>query len=131
MTKKLVTVQPRTVLQDIQQIFKQNDFHHLPVLDKGTLVGMISKSDLLKIVRMQHKSTPKNNTSITAKDLMTSYPLTLDPEDSIWPGSRHFLSEINFTPYPLLRDDELIGIVTVHDILSYAYSNRHSYLEQA
>ena len=120
MTKELVIVQPDTGLQDIQQLFDQYDFHHLPVLEEGKLIGMISKTDLLKIVRLQHKSGAKNKTSIIAKDLMTSYPLTLDPDDSIGLAADIFLAN-QFHALPIVDDDELIGIVTVHDILSYAY----------
>lgn len=47
MTKKLVTVSTSTSLEKCAELFKTNQFHSLPVIEKGKLVGIITTYDLL------------------------------------------------------------------------------------
>ena len=46
MTTELVTVQPKTDLADAAQLMAERRIRHLPVLDKGSLVGIVSIRDL-------------------------------------------------------------------------------------
>lgn len=47
MTKNVDTVSPDDTLATCTKYFYANKYHALPVLDKGTLVGIISSYDLL------------------------------------------------------------------------------------
>ena len=48
MTTKLVTVAPNTSLEDIASLMVEKKLHTLPVVDKGELVGIIGKEDMLR-----------------------------------------------------------------------------------
>lgn len=48
MTSNPVTVDPGTDLEDIATLMVKNNIHTLPVLDKGKLVGVIGKEDILR-----------------------------------------------------------------------------------
>lgn len=48
MTKNVVTVGPRATLSEMTRLIIQNEIGRLPVLDKGQLVGIITRSDLLR-----------------------------------------------------------------------------------
>ncbi|MCB0616435.1 MAG: CBS domain-containing protein, partial [Phaeodactylibacter sp.] len=62
MTTKLVTVTPDRPAKAIQEIFGKNDFHHIPVVEKGErLIGIISKEDLFKVVSVLSLQNPENN----------------------------------------------------------------------
>ncbi len=126
MTTNLVTVQENDTIEFIREIYRNNGFHHLPVLSKNRkLKGIISKADLLKVNKIysikdledtvQGIHTP----AILAKDIMTKYPLTLDPEDSIGLAADIFLAN-QFHALPVVEDGELLGIITVHDLLAYS-----------
>ena len=43
-----VTITPETSLEDIATLMVKNTIHTLPVLDKGKLVGIIGKEDVLR-----------------------------------------------------------------------------------
>jgi len=43
-----VTITPETSLEDIATLMVKNSIHTLPVLDKGKLVGIIGKEDVLR-----------------------------------------------------------------------------------
>ncbi|MEM8909876.1 MAG: CBS domain-containing protein, partial [Bacteroidota bacterium] len=47
MTTKLLTVNPKDKLQEVKKIFDDHRIHHLPVVRYKTIVGLISKTDLL------------------------------------------------------------------------------------
>jgi len=50
MTKDLVTVGPRTSLREAAKIMADRWIRHLPVLDGGKLVGVISQRDLAGVL---------------------------------------------------------------------------------
>lgn len=48
MTTKTITVGPDTSLEDIATLMVRNNFHTLPVLDHGKLIGIIGNEDILR-----------------------------------------------------------------------------------
>ena len=47
MTKQLATVSPQDVLGVVADLFRENLFHAVPVVDRGVLVGLITTHDLI------------------------------------------------------------------------------------
>ena len=47
MAKNLYSVQPHSTIKDVGIIFSQNEFHALPVVEDGELVGIVTTSDLI------------------------------------------------------------------------------------
>ena len=50
MTSPAVTVTPERTVHECMQIMTERRFRHLPVMDKGRVVGMLSIGDLVKAV---------------------------------------------------------------------------------
>ena len=48
MTPKPLTVRPETSLEDIASLMVEKKLHTLPVVDKGKLVGIVGKEDMLR-----------------------------------------------------------------------------------
>lgn len=48
MTPNPVTVNPETGIQAVAALMVDNNFHTLPVVEKGKLVGIVGKEDVLK-----------------------------------------------------------------------------------
>jgi CBS domain-containing protein len=48
MTPKPVTVDPNTDIEDAARLMVDKNYHTLPVLDGGKLVGIVGKEDILK-----------------------------------------------------------------------------------
>lgn len=128
MTKDLVTVQPEDSFTTLKKYFDEKDFHHLPVVESGgKLVGIISKEDLYKtayalMLQTTGKTYSKRQMeSIKARDVMTQYPIYLDPDDSIGLAADIFLAN-KFHALPIVEDDILVGLVTAHDLLRFGFS---------
>jgi signal-transduction protein with cAMP-binding, CBS, and nucleotidyltransferase domain len=50
MTSPAMTVTPERTVHECMQIMTERRFRHLPVVDKGRVVGMLSIGDLVKAV---------------------------------------------------------------------------------
>ena len=128
MTPMPLTITPETKLTDIYRIFEANTFHHIPVLDQGSLVGMISRADFLQIEHVLTTSWEGNlNNSNTfedfcARDIMTEFPMHLGPDDTIGLAADIVLTN-KFHALPIIEDNLLVGIVTAHDLIAFAFSS--------
>ncbi len=50
MTPDVITVDPEINWEEVQELMVQHDIGRLPVIDKGELVGIVSRSDVLRLV---------------------------------------------------------------------------------
>lgn len=124
MTNELVTVKAGEPLTIVREIFEKNRFHHLPVIgETGNLLGIISREDFYKVAYIMSLDGPQNRFGmLTAEDIMTKYPLHLDPDDSIGLAADIFLAN-KFHALPIVEDGKLIGLVTSHDLLAYSFTS--------
>ncbi len=53
MTKNVVTVDATTTIKEVAEIFSKREFHALPVVDNGKLVGIITTTDLINFLLEQ------------------------------------------------------------------------------
>jgi acetoin utilization protein AcuB len=130
MTRDLITVPPKTTLKEVYGLFERHSFHHLPVIDEGSkLLGIISREDFYKAAYNLSLHTGGKTFSKLeyggkcAKDIMTAQPLTLDPDDSVGLAADIFLAN-KFHSVPIVEDDQLIGIVTTHDLLEFTFDSK-------
>lgn len=129
MTTNLVTVYPNATASEVKGIFNKYSFHHIPVVDQGgKLLGMISKEDFSKIAYVLSLNTSGKTfsalkyQSLEARDFMTKYPLSLDPDDTIGLAADIFMAN-KFHALPIVEDDELLGLITTHDLLMFSFSS--------
>jgi len=128
MTPLPVTIKPCTKLTDIYTIFKSHSFHHIPVIDQGLLVGIISRVDFVQIEHVLTTDWAGNNggghsfENFHAEDIMTDYPMHLGPDDTIGLAADIVLTN-KFHALPIIEDDMLVGIVTSHDLIAYAFAS--------
>lgn len=129
MTERVIVVRPNDTMDVIQDIFRKNNIHHVPVVDNGMVVGMVSHADYLKLLHgftlfKTKKSDEYNDAilrSLLVKEVMTKQVATLGPEDSLELAAGFFRENL-FHALPVVDEDNmLIGIVTTYDLLNYAY----------
>ena len=128
MTTKLVTVSPEDYLSRVTKIFEGHNFHHIPVVKQGNkLVGIISKDDFQKMNLYffdkiaSENGNARSKEGLRASDIMTPSPLNVDPDDTIGLAADIFLAN-RFHALPVIEDGELVGIVTSHDLIQYAFT---------
>ncbi len=122
MSKDLITVTPTDKLTVVKEIFDENNIHHLPVVRFKELVGIISKSDFLHFLRGFSPNDEDRFVNFArlraynAEDIMTKGIAKLDPEDRINVALEIFMVN-RFHAIPVVKDGDLVGIVTTYDII--------------
>lgn len=93
--------------RDVLKLMRERGVTGLPVVKKDTkkLIGIITRTDLVN----------KPGEEQTAL-IMTRDPITVSPEDSIIDAVK-LLVERNIRRLPVVEGDELVGIITVADIV--------------
>ena len=123
MSTSLITVSATDKLQVAKDLFGEKSIHHLPVIDEEEkLVGILSKTDYLYFIRPLDKDSnePYLNEirlkNYTIGEAMTSRVVSVTPDDSL-ESALEILTENIFHALPVVNGEELVGILTTHDIL--------------
>lgn len=120
MTKDVITVSPNATLGEVKKLLFSNRIHHLPVVEKNKLVGIISTYDLVKIEDNFDNVAEKN-----IQPYMTTKIARLEPQDKIGSAAEVFLENM-FHGLPIVNEkDELQGIVTTHDVLMFLFDKEY------
>ena len=109
MKKEIITITPDATIQEAAEIFFSKRIHRLPVVENGKLVGIITPTDLLKIV-----STIK--TDLTAEDAVTTTCVTAYEDEPLTytiPAMR--ISDVSALPV-LDAQGKMVGIITDRDL---------------
>lgn len=57
MTQNLLTISPTQTVEDVMAIMTENRFRHLPVVERGQLIGIVTIGDAVKTVMDQQQQT--------------------------------------------------------------------------
>lgn len=60
MTMKLVTATPATTVDEAMEVFLDRRIRHLPVIDHGKIVGMISIGDINRCLLEEHRQEARH-----------------------------------------------------------------------
>lgn len=137
MSRQLITVGPSTKVKELAEILVSNRISGAPVVDdKGSLVGVVSQSDLVAMHKLPH--VPKSVTlfdwviylegagrlehelekmsGVDVDDIMTRKPETVAPGASL-ESIATLMSEKGVHTIPVLDGDRLVGVVGKLDIV--------------
>lgn len=116
MTRNPYTVLPDTSLFDCAKQMVRKQVNSLSIVDKKKkLVGFISQKDILWAL-IKKKNT--NVLKIKAIDISPKKVATIKPNASIKDAIEK-MNRLKFDKLPVVQNDELIGIITVRDVLSF------------
>ena len=119
MTTQVITVDKDDKLSKVKDILTKKRIHHVPVVDGTKLVGIITTGDLLW---MDKKFEDYENISVS--EVMTRKIAVLEPDDKIGSAAEVLLEHL-FHCVPIVKDGELVGIVTSHDIMKYEFNKEY------
>lgn len=81
------------------------------VLENNKMIGVVTDGDLRRMLE-KHNDFSR----LTARDIMTSNPLTINKEELIV-NALATMRENNITQLPVVEDGNYLGIIHLHDIL--------------
>lgn len=119
MTQNIITIGPDEKLSSARDIFMKNRVHHLPVVNGSRLMGILTTYDLFRFV---HKNGDYDKALV--RDVMTTHVATLEPEDKVGSAAELFLENL-FHAVPVVKNGELLGIVTSFDVIKYEFKKEY------
>ncbi|KAA0003082.1 MAG: CBS domain-containing protein [Thermoplasmata archaeon] len=105
MEKEFETVSPDTSIEDILATVGMPGPTMLPVVVNGTLVGVVTKADLLPLVKGEEKIA----------SIMTTPVITVKPDDRVV-HARRLLLENDIARLPVIDDGKVVGIISDKEI---------------
>lgn len=130
MTTSLTTVPPNMTLDKVKHLFETHDFHHIPVVENGSLRGILSKLDIYRVAHcidlFHSKSNAEYNDrlfkSLLAEEVMASNATVIAPDDTVGYAATLF-NKNEFHALPVVVGEKLVGMVTTYDLIQYAYES--------
>ena len=104
MTRQLVTIGPETSCDKAERLMEEHRVRHLPVVDAGRLVGMVTDRDA------------RSRGGDAVARIMTADPVTVTARMRVEHAARLML-EGHFGSLPVVDGGALVGIVTYTDLL--------------
>lgn len=124
MTTDVVTLNITDSLTKAEELFKNNNIRHIPVVSGNQIVGMLSYSDMLKIGIPDVDEDDKEVISTvydmyTLEQVMTKNVKTLFNTDFIKTAALIF-SESEFRALPIVDEHQnLVGILSTTDLIKF------------
>lgn len=110
MVTDLITIGKEAGIRDALTVMKKFSVRHLPVVESGLLVGLVTSGDLKQAVLASMLETLK------VGDVMLQNPITITRETSLEKAAR-IIYEKNIGCLPVVEGGKVIGIITIKDIL--------------
>ena len=125
MTEHVLTVKENFTLKEVAHVLLRYRISGVPVVNKkGSIVGIITITDLLRILSNDLKSSTRDEISLIkklqnrkVKDVMTKNVFMLSKKVSIWKAFK-VMCEKNIHTLPVIENSKLIGVVGVRDLLN-------------
>ena len=123
MVKDVATLRLNDELSLADDIMQLGRIRHLPVVEEGRLVGIISQRDLFKAslasaMGYGEKAKRAFMKTVAVKEVMVNEVITISPESSIEEAGKVML-EKKIGCLPVVEEGNLIGLITETDILRY------------
>ena len=124
MQKDLVTVKQNDTLETALSLMREKNIRHLPVVEEGALLGIITAGDLHRaILNSEKSSTPSKKVvkkhpafSLKTKELMIKDPIVISPDTDLEQAAR-LIHYHKIDGLPVVEDGRIVGILTMTDIL--------------
>ena len=122
MTRNVITVSRDSSVLRVRNLLREKNINQVPVVEGKKVVGVITDGDI-----RENSASPASTLSIhelnyllsemKAGDIMTRNPATVSPETPVEEAART-LNERKIGCLPVVKNDELVGIITTCDMLN-------------
>ncbi len=123
MTRQPVTTEPDAPLHAALKLMREHRVHRLPVLQDGTLVGIVTERDAMyaRLLNNNASEQPEmDSETLTVRQIMTSEVVTVSPDCPIEQAAA-MMADHTISALPVVEGSEsrtLVGIITETDIFT-------------
>ena len=113
------TVDPKQTARVAIRIMNDQKIGAVPVLDNGKLVGIVSERDIVRIVSRETEAY----LDMPVSAFMTKNVITASAETTL-EDCMEIMTDNHFRHLPILEGDELVGIVSIRDLVKKLLMNK-------
>jgi CBS domain-containing membrane protein len=118
-----VTLKPADTLDLANDIISLGRIRHIPVVEDGRLVGLLSERDLIgaaatQIFGLKQKRKSALLKTVLIKDVMKKKVITTNPDTPIRDAAQ-LMADKKIGCVPVIQNGTLVGLLTTTDILRY------------
>ncbi|MFY0603813.1 MAG: CBS domain-containing protein [Flavobacteriaceae bacterium] len=124
MTKDLITVNHTDDLLTAENLFKEHNIRHIPVVSGQEIIGMLSYTDLLRVSYADAIDDDDKDVEtvvfnmFTIEQVMAKNLIKVSSHATV-KDVAEILAEKEFHAIPVVENNELVGIVTTTDLINY------------
>lgn len=120
MSKPVIKINKNTTLTEIKQSFSNNNLHHLPVIDNGNVVGIVTSQDV-HVAEIINNKIEKNfdESKVLAEEIMSNKLVSIKDNATVKIAAEYFIKhKVHCLPV-LNNNNDLVGIITTYDLIKY------------
>jgi acetoin utilization protein AcuB len=123
MTSNVLTVTPATTLGEALRITREKNIRHLPVIDNGRVVALVTERDLrlaappVYAPGTNHDELRRTFEHKTVGEVMTAAAVPSTTEDTPIEDAARLMYERKIDCLTVMRDYELVGILSAIDVM--------------
>lgn len=123
MTADPVYAEPDNSFSQARDLFMKFNLHHLPIVESGNLIGIISSNDITRAYISAGEAGKSSddatmNAGFPLTSVMTKNPVHISPTTSLGQAVKIFKSN-HFQALPVVELGKLKGIITLKDIVKH------------
>ena len=120
MTQEVITVARSTTLRELEQLFKRHDFNAFPVVEAGTILGLVTKLDFLRaFIFTTGQIVPHYDELMqrVVSDVMTEAVVHLDATTPLT-RALQMMVDLKARSFPVVSPDrQVAGMISREDVM--------------
>jgi len=119
-SKELITISPEASIYEAARIMATGAVGALPVVEKDTMLGIISERDILRLLARRCEQLKETK----VRDVMTTEVIIATPEDNT-DYLMGIVTENKVRHIPILENGKLTGIILIGDLVKNQLHEAH------
>jgi CBS domain-containing protein len=121
----LATVQPDSSVYDALTLMAERQVGAVLVLERGTLIGILSERDYARKVVLLGKTSRDT----TVRDIMTDKVVCIRPSNTI-DECMALMTDKRVRHLPVLEDNKVVGVISIGDVVKEMIAEQKFIIEQ-
>jgi CBS domain-containing protein len=118
-------ISPEATVFDAIKLMAEKNIGALPVISNGRLAGIFSERDYTRKIALAGKTSKQT----FVKEIVSTDVITVAPDESVEECMR-LMTEHRIRHLPVLQHDELVGIISIGDLVNWIISAQDAAIEQ-
>jgi CBS domain-containing protein len=125
-TKPANVIASESLVLDALQMMKNLNLSYVIVKENGTFKGIFSERDYSRNVALEGKTSK----TCLVREAMSTGLVEVCPENTV-EECIHFILEYKMRYLPVFENGDLVGVVTIHDILREALRSKEALFDSS